>query len=170
MTLEKLQGIFRPGSATKWGKVEEGELLTGISFHSVDPKNRLIIPSKLREAVDEEKEGTGFYITRGLDECLFLFTPLRYQEVASRLESASFTTAKARAFQRLFFSSAEKVFPDKQGRILLPVPLMKSARISREVAIVGVHTRIEIWDKKLWEEFEKRTSPEYEAFAEEIFS
>jgi len=136
----------------------------------VDAKNRLIIPSKLRESVDEDKEGSGFYITRGFDECLFLFTPVRYQEVASRLESASFTTAKARAFQRLFFSSAEKVLADKQGRILLPSRLMKGARISREVAIVGVHTRIEIWDKGLWEEFEARTGPEYEAFAEEIFS
>ena len=144
-------------------------MFTGTSFHSIDPKNRLIIPSKLREGIDEEKEGVGFYVTRGFDDCLFLFTPACYKEVASRLESASFTAAKVRAFQRLFFSSAEKVFPDKQGRILIPERLLQGAKITKDVAIVGVHARIEIWDRTRWETFEKSASPEYETFAEDIF-
>ena len=143
-------------------------MFTGVYFHSLDAKNRVIIPSKLREVVDEEKEGSGFYVTRGLDLCLALHTPLAYQEMASRIEKTPYTRPEARKFQRLLFSSAQKTIPDQQGRILIPKELKEDAQLDRDVAIVGVNTRIEIWDRKRWEQFEKDTRSEYETFAGEI--
>lgn len=78
-------------------------MFTGEYRHTIDTKNRLAIPASLRESINEEVEGKGFYITRGLDTCLFMYTPKEWQGVVSKIEQSSFTNKKARQFQRLFF-------------------------------------------------------------------
>ena len=133
--------------------------------HTLDKKNRLIIPSRFRDAMTEmgiEK----LYITRGLDECLFMFPENEWKAAESKFKSMSFTKKEARKFNRLFFSGAVEAAPDKQWRILLPDYLKEYASISKEIMIIGVSNRIEIWDKNKWEEFYKSSKQNYEDIAE----
>ncbi|MBE7548352.1 transcriptional regulator MraZ [Candidatus Kuenenia stuttgartiensis] len=145
-------------------------MFTGEYRHTIDTKNRLAIPASLRESINEEVEGKGFYITRGLDTCLFMYTPKEWQGVVSKIEQSSFTNKKARQFQRLFFSKAQHItVTDPQGRILIPQYLKEIANIQKNVVIVGVNNRIEIWDEKNWSDFESETNEEYEEIAEDLF-
>lgn len=124
----------------------------------------------MRESINEEVEGKGFYITRGLDTCLFMYTPKEWQGVVSKIEQSSFTNKKARQFQRLFFSKAQHIsVTDPHGRILIPQYLKEIANIQKNVVIVGVNNRIEIWDEKNWSDFESETNEEYEEIAEDLF-
>jgi len=146
-------------------------MFTGEYRHTIDAKNRLAIPSNLRERIDEEKEGKGFYITRGLDKCLFMYTPKEWQGVVSKIEQLSFTNKKARQFQRLFFSKAHRINEcDPQGRILIPQNLKDIANIQKNVVIVGISNRIEIWNESNWNDFESENEGDFEEIAEDIFS
>lgn len=145
-------------------------MFTGEYHHTIDDKNRLAIPAPLRESVNIEAEGKGFYITRGLDTCLFMYTPKVWQNVVSRIEQLSFTNKKARQFQRLFFSKAQKISEcDQQGRILIPQYLRDLAKIQKNIVIVGVNSRIEIWDEKRWKDFELEYEKTFEEIAEDLF-
>lgn len=145
-------------------------MFTGEYHHTIDDKNRLAIPSSLRDSINTETEGKGFYITRGLDTCLFLYTPKVWQNVVSKIEQLSFTNKKARQFQRLFFSKAQKIpDSDPQGRILIPQYLKDIAKIQKNVVIVGVSSRIEIWDENVWKDFELENEKAFEAIAEDLF-
>lgn len=133
--------------------------------HTLDKKSRLIIPARFREVVKEmciEK----FYITRGLDECLFIFPEGEWRLQENRFKAMSFTKEKARKFQRQFFGGAVEASPDKQWRILLPDYLKEYAALTRNVMIIGVSNRIEVWDKNKWKEFYKTSKGEYEDIAE----
>lgn len=153
-------------SGEKWG----AKMFTGEYHHTIDDKNRLAIPAPLRDSVDMEKEGKGFFITRGLDTCLFMYTPKVWQSVVFRIEQLSFTNKKARQFQRLFFSKAQKIPDcDQQGRILIPQYLKDIAKIQKNVVIVGVSSRIEIWDEKAWKDFESEHNKGFEEIAEDLF-
>ncbi|MGQ3686158.1 MAG: division/cell wall cluster transcriptional repressor MraZ [Candidatus Loosdrechtia sp.] len=145
-------------------------MFTGEYHHTIDDKNRLAIPAPLRDVINTETEGKGFYITRGLDACLFLYTPKIWQNVVSRIEQFSFTHKKARQFQRLFFSKAQKISDcDSQGRILIPQFLKDIAKIQKNVVIVGVSSRIEVWDDKTWKDFELEHEKSFEEIAEDLF-
>ena len=137
--------------------------------HSIDDKGRLIIPSKFREAF-KENYVERFFVTRGLDTCLFVFTEDEWKKQEAKFRSLPFTSAQARQFNRLYFSGACEVACDKQGRILVPDYLKEFARIKREVIIVGVSNRMEIWAKENWETFYKNTKDSFEKIAEKIFS
>ena len=133
--------------------------------HSLDKKSRLIIPSRFRDPVKEfgiEK----FYITRGLDECLFMFPDSEWRVQESKFRNMSFTKKEVRKFKRMFFSGAVEAVPDKQWRVLVPDFLKEYAGISKGVMVIGVSTRIEIWDRKKWEEFYKSSKESYEDIAE----
>jgi MraZ protein len=133
--------------------------------HSLDRKGRLIIPSKFREAFKEayvEK----LYVTRGLDKCLFLFTEEEWKSQEAKFRNISFTKAQARKFNRLFFSGAQEVIPDKQGRILLAPYLKEFAGIKRDLILIGVANRIEIWSKEKWQGFYSENKESYEQIAE----
>ena len=135
--------------------------------HSLDKKNRVIIPSKFREALKDsfiEK----FYVTRGLDGCLFLFTEEEWKKQEQRFKSLSFTQSEARKFNRLFFSGAVDVVCDNQGRVLIPQYLKDFAQIQRDVVIIGVSNRIEIWSKTRWKEFYENTRETFEDTAEKL--
>jgi MraZ protein len=154
--------------------VKSGEnynkMFTGEYHHSIDDKNRLAIPAPLRECINVETDGKGFFITRGLDSCLFMYTPKVWQNVVSRIEQLSFTNKKARQFQRLFFSKAQRIPDcDQQGRILIPQYLKDLAKVQKNVVIVGVSSRIEIWDEKNWKDFESEHEKTFEEIAENLF-
>ena len=135
--------------------------------HSLDRKGRLILPSKFRQ-VSQENYIERFYITRGLDKCLFVFTEEEWKLQEQRFKSLSFTRPEARRFNRLYFSGACEIIPDKQGRILLPKYLKQYAEIERQVVIVGVANRIEIWGEKKWQDFYEKTQGEFEDIAEKL--
>lgn len=145
-------------------------MFTGEYHHTIDDKNRLAIPAPLRDSIHVETEGKGFFITRGLDACLFMYTPKVWQSVVFRIEQLSFTNKKARQFQRLFFSKAQKISDsDQQGRILIPQYLKDLAKIQKNVVIVGVSSRIEIWDEEAWKDFESEHTKGFEEIAEDLF-
>ncbi len=145
-------------------------MFTGKYLHTIDDNSRLAIPSLLRKCIDEEKEGKGFYITPGLDKCLALYPPLQFREIAKKITEPMFTNKKARNFQRLFFSMTSSVFTcDKQGRIIIPQLHKDYADLQKDVVIVGVMDKIEIWDSKLWDEFEQDNGQNFEKDAEDLF-
>lgn len=137
--------------------------------HSIDRKGRLIIPSKFRE-VFKENYVERFFVTRGLDTCLFVFTEDEWRKQEARFKSLSFTSAEARQFNRLYFSGACEVTCDRQGRILIPDYLKDFAQIKRDVTIVGVSNRMEIWSKENWTTFFNNTKDSFEKIAENIFN
>jgi MraZ protein len=147
--------------------MEESGVFYGEYSHTLDKKGRIIIPSKFREVIQEmciEK----MYITRGLDECLFMFSESEWKAQEGKFKSLSFTKREARKFNRLFFSGAVEAVPDKQWRVLLPDYLRSYAKLNRQIVIVGVSNRIEIWDKSKWEEFYKSSKQNYEEIAERL--
>jgi len=116
--------------------------------HAIDNKNRMIIPSKFREEL-----GTSFVITKGLDGCLYAYTMDGWKIMEEKLKKLPLTSKDARAFVRFFFSGANEVGPDKQGRVLIPQNLLEYAGIEKEIVSIGVSTRIEIWSKARWDEY-----------------
>ncbi|NQT33293.1 MAG: division/cell wall cluster transcriptional repressor MraZ [Candidatus Omnitrophica bacterium] len=139
----------------------------GEYVHKLDKKNRLIIPSRFRDVINElclEK----LYITRGLDECLFVFADNEWKAQENRFKSMSFTKSDARKFQRQFFGGAFETAPDKQWRILIPDYLREYAKLTKNIMIVGVSNRIEIWDKDKWKEFYSSSKQNYEEIAERL--
>ncbi len=145
-------------------------MFTGKYNHVVDNSNRLAIPSTLRKGVDEKVAGKGFFITPGLDKCLAMYPPEHFKELSKKLEQLMYTNQKARNFQRLFFSKASGcVTCDKQGRILIPQILIEHAGLKKDVVIVGVMDKIEIWDLQLWNEFEADHEQNFERDADDLF-
>lgn len=123
-------------------------MFSGEYQHSVDPKGRLIMPSKFREGLGEK-----FMITRGLDDCLFVYSMTDWESFETKLKSLPMTDNNARAFVRFFLSGATECELDKQGRILVPQNLRDYAGIEKDVAVVGVSSRVEIWDKDKWQKY-----------------
>jgi MraZ protein len=139
----------------------------GEYFHAIDNKGRLILPSKLREAAKAnfiEK----FIMTRGLDKCLFMFGEEEWRATEQKFKAMSFTKQDSRKFNRLFFSGAVEMVPDKQGRILVPVYLKDGAGIKKDVVIIGISNRIEIWAKDLWQDYYKSNLGSFEETAEKL--
>lgn len=115
--------------------------------HTIDTKSRLIIPSKFRETL-----GDTFVITKGLDGCLFVYDNREWAAFEEKLKALPLTNKDARQFVRFFLAGAAEVEVDKQGRILVPSTLREFAKIEKEVVLVGVASRIEIWSKEKWDE------------------
>lgn len=141
----------------------------GEYVHTLDRKDRLIIPAKFRE-VFKENYVEKFYVTRGLDKCLFVFTEEEWRVQEQKFKALSFTKLEARRFNRLYFSGACELTCDKQGRILLPQYLKTFAGIQREIMIVGVSSRIEIWSKEGWKQFYEGSRESFEDIAEKLIN
>jgi len=114
--------------------------------HTVDAKGRLIIPSKFRDVLGEE-----FVISKGMDGCLFVYANDDWKAFEEKLTSLPLINKEARQFARFFLAGAAQVEVDKQGRILLPTSLRTFAGLEKDVVLVGVGSRIEIWDKDKYE-------------------
>ena len=115
--------------------------------HTIDTKGRLIVPSKFRETLGEE-----FVVTKGLEECLFVYSSEEWKKFEAKFSEVSQFSKKARKFARFFFAGAAVCEMDKQGRVLLPVVLREFAGIEKEVVLAGVADHIEIWSKDRWED------------------
>lgn len=139
----------------------------GEYLHTIDRKGRLILPSKFRE-VAKNNFIEKFFVTRGLDKCLFMFSEEEWRSQETKFKSISFTKQQSRTFNRLYFSGAVEVLADKQGRILLPQYLKDFAQIKKDVVIVGVSNRIEIWANDKWEEFYGNSRQSFEEIAEKL--
>lgn len=139
----------------------------GEFIHTIDKKGRLIIPSRIRE-VYKERYAEKFYVTRGLDRCLFLFAEEDWKLQERRFKELSFTREEARKFNRLYFSGACDVVCDAQGRVLVPQYLLDYAGIKEDVVIVGVSDRVEIWAKDRWEQFFNSSIDSFEMLAEKL--
>jgi len=135
--------------------------------HHIDRKGRLIIPSKLRE-VAKEHYVERFFVTRGLDRCLFLFAEDEWRLQENKLKNLTFTRSEYRKFNRLFFSGAIDVTCDTQGRVLIPGYLKEYAAIKRDVVLIGVSNRVEVWSRELWAKFYESTKDSYEEAAEKL--
>ena len=114
--------------------------------HTIDAKGRLIIPSKFREAL-----GDVFVVTKGLDGCLFVYDNAEWNAFEEKLKSLPLTNKDARQVVRFFLAGAAEVEVDKQGRILVPNVLREFADLSKDVVLIGVASRIEIWSKERFE-------------------
>lgn len=147
----------------------EQAVFIGEKAHALDEKNRVTLPAIFRERVHPKVDGKTFFLTLGLDRCLFLYTARRWSELSSKLAREPFTKKAAREFQRMFFGSAVEVEPDRAGRILLPESLKEFIGIGKEVVLMGVVDRIEVWDAAVWQEKKKAGLGQYEALAEQLF-
>ena len=121
-------------------------MLIGEYEHSLDAKGRLIMPAKLREDIGEK-----FIITKGLDGCLFAFSLEEWKNFEQKLRALPISNKDARAFSRFFFAGAIDCEIDKQGRFLISSNLREFAELEKEVIIIGMDSRIEIWSKEKWQ-------------------
>ncbi|MTI66570.1 MAG: division/cell wall cluster transcriptional repressor MraZ [Firmicutes bacterium] len=131
--------------------------------HSVDKKGRVIIPAKFRE-----KLGETFIMTKGLDNCLFIYPMDEWKILEQKLKTLPLTRKDARAFVRFFFSGASECQLDKQGRILIPSNLRNHAEILKDSVIIGVSNRVEVWSKEKWELYNDDDDLSYENIAEKM--
>lgn len=138
-------------------------MLMGEYEHSLDEKGRVTIPSRLRDDLQ-----THFVITKGLDGCLFLYPMEEWGKMEERLKSLPMTNANARAFARLFLAGAQDVEVDKQFRVVIPPRLREHAGIEKEVVLVGVSTRVELWARERWEGYQAEAQTSYEEIAEKM--
>jgi MraZ protein len=118
--------------------------MTGTYRHVIDQKGRLFIPAKLRDEL-----GDSFYVTKEVDNCLVVYPQDVWTEIEEKI--AALPRSKARSLQRMIFGSAEKCEPDSQGRIVIPLPLREYAGLEKDVAIIGLSNRAEIWDAEKWD-------------------
>lgn len=128
-------------------------MLIGEYEHSLDAKGRLIMPAKLRDDIGEK-----FIITKGLDGCLFAFSTTEWEKFEEKLSTLPISNKDARAFSRFFFAGAMDCEIDKQGRFLISSNLREFAELTKDVVIVGMNSRVEIWSKEKWEKCDENIS------------
>lgn len=127
-------------------------MFIGEYTHTIDEKGRLAVPSKMRRDI-----GTGAVITRGIDNCLWVYPKKEWQALAEKLASLPITDANSRAFSRLMLAGAMEVEFDSQGRALIPAYLRDYAGLGKNAVIAGLYNRLEIWDAKSWQEYKTKT-------------
>lgn len=122
-------------------------MFIGEYHHTLDAKGRMFVPSKFREEL-----GESFIVTLGLDNCLFAFSAEEFERLKLKLDALPISNKDARQFARFFFAGACECETDKQGRIMIPAKLRSYAQLEKDVTVVGVSTRLELWNSQKWEE------------------
>jgi len=138
-------------------------MLIGEYSHTIDAKKRLAIPARLRREL-----GTKAVITRGLDNCLFVFPQKEWQKLVEKLSNLPFGERNSRSFVRLILAGAAEVSLDSLGRVLVPDYLKNYASLKKNVIIAGVYNRLEVWDKSRWEMFKQQSEKEVDNMAERL--
>jgi len=139
-------------------------MFMGEYHHSIDDKGRIVLPGKFRyENMDK------IIVTRGLEQCLYLYTVEEWEKVVAKLNKLPFTKKDARTFMRSFFAGASVCEFDKSGRINITSPLVSYAGLTKECVIIGVNDRIEIWDKNSYENYMSENASKMEEIAENLF-
>ena len=147
-----------------WGKpLNSFNMFIGEYYYTIDPKGRIAIPSKLRKVLSK-----GGVITKGLDNCLFIFSSKDWQPMAEKIKSLPLSQSNSRAFSRLMLAGAMNIKLDSQGRILVPDYLRKYVGLKKQIVLAGVFDRLEVWDEKEWEKYKKRTEKESGDIAEKL--
>ncbi|MNO15186.1 cell division protein MraZ [compost metagenome] len=131
--------------------------------HSIDEKGRIIIPAKFRDLL-----GTSFVVTRGLDQCLFVYPLEEWAAMEQKLKALPLMKSDARAFTRFFFSGATECEWDKQGRVNLPGNLRQYAKLEKDCVVLGVSSRVEIWSKDTWEQYFNQSEESFNEIAEKL--
>jgi len=131
--------------------------------HTIDDKGRIIIPAKFREAL-----GANFIITRGLDNCLFVYPREEWNALEQKLKQLPMMKSDARAFTRFFFSGASECEWDKQGRVNVPANLREYAKLDKDCIVIGVSNRVEIWDKATWQAYNQQSQESFNEIAEKL--
>lgn len=139
-------------------------MLIGEYSHNLDDKGRLAVPKKFRQVLSK-----GAVVTRGLDNCLFLYTKDEWAKLAEKLSSLPFSQANTRAFARLMLAGAMDVKLDKQGRVILPEYLRTFADLKKNVIVAGLYNRLELWDQEKWTEYKSVTEKQSNTIAEQMF-
>lgn len=140
-------------------------MFIGEFHHTIDDKKRLIIPSKFREELGNE-----FIITRGIENCLYVYSKASWDEITNKLGTLPFTKKNARSFNRFFLSGATVAEFDKNGRVLITSPQLSYAEITKECVIIGVGDRLEIWSLEKWNDFYDSASQDMSDIAEHLFN
>lgn len=136
----------------------------GEYHHTIDEKGRLTIPSKIRYELGEK-----FIVTRGLDNCLFLYPSEEWKQIILKYKDLP-NTKEARNFMRFFLSGASECAFDKQGRIHISTPLISYASLDKDCVIIGVNDHLEIWGKTSWENFMDSNEDSFSDMADHLFS
>ncbi len=140
-------------------------MFIGEYHHTIDDKGRIIIPSKFREEL-----GDSFIITRGIENCLFVYSFDNFKNITDKLASLPFTKKDARNFSRFFMSGATNVELDKQGRANITAPLINYAHLKKDCVIVGTGDRLEIWSQEDWDSFFDSAKDNMSDIAENLFN
>jgi len=127
-------------------------MFIGEYYHNIDQKGRLAIPIKFRNEL-----ARGAVVTKGLDDCLFLYTKEEWEKLAAKLAQLPISKSNTRAFARLMLAGAMDVELDTQGRVVLPEYLRKYAGLNKKVVVAGLYNRLEIWDEEKWNVYKKGT-------------
>ncbi len=138
-------------------------MLIGEFKHNIDDKGRLALPAKFRHEL-----GSGAVVTRGLDNCLFLYTKKEWEKLAEKLSALPISQSNSRAFSRLMLAGAMDVEMDKQGRVVLPEYLREFAGLKKSTIIAGLYSRLEIWDEEKWNKYKLQTEAESGNIAEKM--
>ncbi len=138
-------------------------MLLGTHAPKLDEKGRVILPAKFRE----ELQG-GLVVTRGQDRCLYVFSTAEFELVHDKIRQAPVTSAEARNYLRVFLSGASSEQPDKQGRITIPATLREYAELGKDLVVIGVGTRAEIWDAKAWNDYLAKQESAFSNVAEDV--
>jgi MraZ protein len=136
-------------------------MLLGEHEHSLDDKNRLTLPAKLREQLGER-----VVVTRGLDGCVYVYAASEWEQLAGRVGALDPLSSEARTMQRFFFASGSDVELDKQGRIVIPANLLTG--LGREVTVLGVYDHLEVWDRAAWRDQRQTVEGSAEDVAERL--
>lgn len=138
-------------------------MFIGEYSHNIDNKGRLALPAKFRSILQK-----GAVVTKGLENCLFVYSKEEWVKLAEKLAAMPISKANHRAFARLMLAGAMDVAPDKQGRVLIPDYLRKYAGMKKKVIIAGLYNRLEIWDEAAWEKYKQGTEKSSEDIAEKL--
>ena len=138
-------------------------MLIGEYTHTIDDKNRMSLPVKFRQEM-----GKKVVVTPGLDQCLFLFTMTEWKKISERLSNSSLLAADNRSFNRFMFAGASEVEVDSIGRILVPDFLRERANLKSKVVVIGVQSRVEIWNEKQWGDYKKVVEKQADTLAEKL--
>lgn len=142
--------------------------LSGTYTRSLDDKQRLAVPKRLCEDFNEP-DLKSLYVAPGTNKSLMLYSPAGFEKLARKIGRQSSNSVEVRNYKRLFYSRAERVELDAQGRIRLPDRLVEFAGLSRDVVLAGVHDHAEIWDAAAWDQFLNATGPAFDEIATRAF-
>lgn len=146
-------------SGEKWGNL----MFIGEYKHSIDEKGRLALPAKFRGKLSD-----GVVITKGLENSLVVYTKEEWDKIASEVSQMPYTQSNARAYSRMVLAGANDCNLDRQGRINIPQNLRDFAGLKTNAVVVGVYSRIEVWEAKAWQDYQVRTEKDAGTIAEQL--